>query len=164
MRDVSPCAVNYRVGLRTSRGPSVTTTFPPPWRRPAGAHSATDQANARALVDTLHGITKADDVQSILRATLDAVRRRFGWAYASYWSLDKAAQVLVFSMDSGDVDEEVRRVSRTARFREGEGLNGRAWRQRDVFAVEDVTVLSDCPLRRRGTARRAARRGFRSRR
>ena len=145
MRDVSPCAVNYRVGLRTSRGPSVTTTFPPPWRsRPAAQH-ATDQADARALVDTLHGITKADDVQSILRATLDAVRRRFGWAYASYWSLDKAARVLVFSMDSGDVDEEVRRVSRTARFREGEGLNGRAWRQRDVFAVEDVTVLSDCP-------------------
>ena len=31
-----------------------------------------------------------------------------------------------------------------ARFREGEGLNGRAWRQRELFFVEDLSQLRDC--------------------
>ena len=125
---------------------------------PSSARSENEEADARALVDTLQAITAADDIQTILKVTIDAVRRRFGWKYASYWSLDPVTRVLTFSMDSGDVDEEVRRVSRTAKFREGEGLNGRAWRQRDVFVVEDLSSLSDCcraPVARRAGLRSA---------
>lgn len=92
-----------------------------------------------------------------MRATLDAVRRRFGWPYASYWAVDEATNTLKFSLDSGDSSEELQRVSRTTAFKPGEGLNGRAWKRKDVFLVEDLADLSDCP---RGPG--ARRQGFRS--
>ena len=41
---------------------------------------------------------------------------------------------LVFSIESGRVDDEFQRLTRTARFREGEGLNGRSWRLRDAVS------------------------------
>ena len=42
------------------------------------------------------------------------------------------------------MDDEFQRLTRTARFREGEGLNGRSWRLRDLFHVADVGELHDC--------------------
>ena len=60
--------------------------------------------------------------------------------------------MLVFSQESGRVDDEFQRLTRTARFKEGEGLNGRSWRMRDLFHVSDVGELQDCcraPLARR---------------
>jgi methyl-accepting chemotaxis protein len=115
------------------------------------------EADARALIDTLNAITRAETAEDIVRVTIDAVRRRFGWTYASYWAVDHSAGVLLFSTDSGEASEEVRRVSRSARFRQGEGLNGRAWKQHDVVVVEDLADLTDCP---RGPAARRA--GLRS--
>ena len=56
----------------------------------------------------------------------------------------RAEHALVFTLDSGRVDDEFQRHTRTARFREGEGLNGRAWRQRELFFVEDLSQLRDC--------------------
>ena len=60
--------------------------------------------------------------------------------------------MLVFSLESGRVDDEFQRLTRTARFHEGEGLNGRSWRLRDLFHVTDLAELHDCcraPLARR---------------
>ncbi len=54
--------------------------------------------------------------------------------------------------ETGTVDEEFRRVTRSAKFHEGEGLIGRAWKRRDLFYVEDLGELSDCcraPIARR---------------
>jgi len=116
-------------------------------------HADGAESDTRALIDTLTGITRAETVPDIVQATLDAVRRRFGWSYASYWSVDAKAGALLFSMDSGDAGEEIQRVSRSVRFHEGEGLNGRAWKSRDVVAVEDLAELTDCP--RGPVARRA---------
>src|SRR5207253_6426875 len=73
-------------------------------------------------------------------------------AYASYWTVDPVEQALVFSLESGRVDEEFQRLTRTARFREGEGLSGRAWRLRELVHVADLGELHDCsraPLARR---------------
>ena len=56
------------------------------------------------------------------------------------------------------MDDEFQRLTRTARFREGEGLNGRSWRLRDLFHVGDVGELHDCsraPLARRAGIRAA---------
>lgn len=132
----------------SAASPSVLAT--PPHSPPSSDGAESD---TRALVDTLTGITRAETVPEIVKATLDAVRRRFGWPYASYWAVDQAAGVLSFLMDSGDVSDEVQRVSRATKFREGEGLNGRAWKRRDVVVVEDLAELTDCP--RGPVARRA---------
>ncbi len=115
-------------------------------------------ANTQALVDTIDAIIRADTIDDIVRATLDTIRKEFGWSYASYWSVDPAENALVFSMESGRVDDEFQRVTRSARFREGEGLNGRSWRLRDLFHVADLGELHDCcraPLARRAGIRTA---------
>src|SRR5262245_61468480 len=118
------------------------------------AQGLLDEANAntQALIGTIGAIIRADTVDEIVRATLDTIRKEFGWSYASYWTVDPVENALVFSMESGRVDDEFQRLTRTARFREGEGLNGRSWRMRDLFHVEDVGELRDCcraPLARR---------------
>ena len=118
------------------------------------AHALLAEANAntQAMIDSLGAIIRAETVEEVIRATLDTIRKEFGWAYASYWAVDPAENVLVFSMESGRVDDEFQRLTRTARFREGEGLNGRSWRLRDLFHVADIGELHDCcraPLARR---------------
>ena len=118
----------------------------------AGAHSANGEGDARALIDTIDAITRSGTPDEVLRATLESIRKAFGWSYASYWTVDPAERVLVFSLESGTVGDEFQRLTRTARFREGEGLNGRAWRQRDLFFVPDLAELTDCcraPVARR---------------
>ncbi len=115
-------------------------------------------ANTQALIDTIGAIIRAETIDEVVRATLDTVRKEFGWAYASYWVVDPAENALVFSLESGRVDDEFQRLTRTARFREGEGLNGRSWRLRDLFHVADVGELHDCcraPLARRAGIRTA---------
>ena len=101
-------------------------------------------ANARAMIETTNAIIRANTIDDLVRASLDAIRKAFGWVYASYWTIDPAENALVFKLESGRVDDEFQRLTRTARFREGEGLNGRAWRQRDLFFVEDLAELRDC--------------------
>jgi methyl-accepting chemotaxis protein len=102
------------------------------------------EANSRAIIETTNAIIRADTIDEVVRASLDTIRKAFGWAYGSYWSVDPADNALVFSLDSGRVDDEFQRFTRTARFREGEGLNGRAWRQRDLFYVGELGQLRDC--------------------
>jgi methyl-accepting chemotaxis protein len=112
------------------------------------AQGLLDEANAntQALIDTIDAIIRADTIDEIVRATLEAVRKEFGWSYGSYWTVDPAEGVLVFAMESGRVDDEFQRQSRTARFREGEGLKGRAWRDRDLFHVDDIGDLRDSSI------------------
>jgi methyl-accepting chemotaxis protein len=102
------------------------------------------ESNTRAMIETTGAIIRANTVDDLVRGALDAIRKTFGWAYASYWSVDRAENALVFTLESGRVDEEFQRHTRSARFREGEGLNGRAWRQRELFFVEDLSSLRDC--------------------
>jgi methyl-accepting chemotaxis protein len=91
-------------------------------------------ANTRAMIETTNAIIRASTVDDVVRGALDTIRKAFGWAYASYWSVDTAEHALVFSLESGRVDDEFQRHTRTARFREGEGLNGRVWRQRELLS------------------------------
>jgi methyl-accepting chemotaxis protein len=109
-------------------------------------------ANTQALIDTIGAIIRAETGDDVIRAAMNTIRKEFGWNYASYWVVDPVEKVLVFSLESGVVDDEFQRLTRTARFREGEGLNGRAWRARDLFHVADLAELHDCcraPLARR---------------
>lgn len=109
-------------------------------------------SNTQAIVDTINAIVRAETVEDVVQATLDNIRKEFGWVYASYWTVDPAESVLVFSSESGRVDNEFQRLTRTAQFREGEGLNGRCWQQRDLVHFSDLGDLQDCcraPLARR---------------
>src|SRR5437660_618115 len=54
-------------------------------------------ANSRAMVDTVNAVLRADSIPDIVRATLDTVRKSFGWAYASYWKVDEAQNALAFA-------------------------------------------------------------------
>src|SRR5262245_53390809 len=52
--------------------------------------------------------------------------------------------LLKFCVESGTVNQEFRRVTLDAVFREGKWLSGRAWRQRDLVFVPALGELTDC--------------------
>ncbi|MFO0891391.1 MAG: methyl-accepting chemotaxis protein [Isosphaeraceae bacterium] len=115
-------------------------------------------ANTHALLETTAAIIAARTVDEVLRASLETIRKAFGWAYASYWTVDPEENALVFAIDSGRVDDDFQRHTRSARFREGEGLNGRSWRQRDLVFAGDLAQIRDCsraPLASRAGIRSA---------
>jgi methyl-accepting chemotaxis protein len=139
-----------------SNGPPVSRSPEPAEAvasAPEGPGSESDSAtDTRALIDTINAVIRSDTVEDVVKATLDTLRESFGWEYGSYWVVDRDHNSLVFAADSGAVGDEFERVSRTSKVREGEGLSGRAWRQRDLVFVEDLTSLADCcraPLARR---------------
>ena len=111
------------------------------------ALQADSTRDTAALNRALEAMGRAETVPHAIGTALEIVRDAFGWAYGSYWQVDPASQTLCFSQDSGTVNEEFRRVSADARFREGEGVNGRAWRTRDLFFIEDLGTVTDCVRR-----------------
>jgi methyl-accepting chemotaxis protein len=77
-------------------------------------------------------------------SALGTIREAFGWPYATYFELDKAEQALRFAVDSGTAGEEFRRASREGKFHEGEGLNGQAWRAREMMVATDLNEIRGC--------------------
>jgi methyl-accepting chemotaxis protein len=105
---------------------------------------AESAANTSAVNRVLESVSAASTTADAARATLDSVKDAFGWAYGSYWIRDEKENALKFAVESGSVNEEFRRVTIDARFREGEGLSGRAWKTRDLLFVADIADLKDC--------------------
>ncbi|MBY0228822.1 MAG: GAF domain-containing protein, partial [Gemmataceae bacterium] len=102
------------------------------------------QANTSAIIRVLEAVNSAGTVGEAVRLALDCVRAAFGWAYGSYWERDGEDGALRFLSESGTVTHDFRQVTLTARFREGEGLSGRAWATRDLVFVEDIGDVTDC--------------------
>jgi methyl-accepting chemotaxis protein len=100
--------------------------------------------NSRAIDRLVESLEHASTADEAARLALGAVREAFGWAYGSYWALDRAEKALRFAVESGAVNDEFRRVTADARFREGEGLSGRAWKARDLVFVRDLGEVRDC--------------------
>ncbi len=101
-------------------------------------------ANTKAIIDVLESIGRAKNTTEATKAALDAVRQSFGWAYGSFWSVDPKERVLRFTQESGTVNPEFMKVTVEARFREGEGLSGRAWKTRDLYFTKDIGDMKDC--------------------
>jgi methyl-accepting chemotaxis protein len=118
-----------------------------------GERSAQTAAESKAVSRVIEAIGMAETPDEAARLALDTVRDAFGWAYGSFWRVEAREGALKFATDSGSVSEEFRRVTMDARFREGEGLSGRAWRQRDLVFVPDLAEVRDCS--RAPVARRA---------
>ena len=110
-------------------------------------------ADTAAVNSLLQAIGKARTEVEAVSLALDTVRSGFGWAYGSYWKIDKETNTLRFAADSGTVTREFSEVTAKAAFREGEGLSGRAWKARDLVFVADLGELTDCC--RREPAQRA---------
>ncbi len=101
-------------------------------------------ANTRAVNEVLEVVAKAATPEEVAKSAPDTVKQAFGWAYGSYWVLDPVEHVLKFKVESGEVNEEFRRVTRQATFREGEGLSGLAWKNRDLLFTSDIGEMTDC--------------------
>jgi GAF domain-containing protein len=105
---------------------------------------AESQREVRAVVDVLGAVDRSNSVDEAARVALEAVRQAFGMAYGSFWRIDPESNALRFAVESGTAGEEFRRVTEEASFAEGVGLSGRAWRQRELVFVRDLSELSDC--------------------
>jgi methyl-accepting chemotaxis protein len=100
-----------------------------------------DSAMVNAVLAGLGSSTKIDEAVTL---TLNAIREGLGVAYGSFWIRDSKENALKFSAESGSVNDEFRNCSRAASFREGVGLSGRAWKNRDVVFVENIADVKDC--------------------
>jgi methyl-accepting chemotaxis protein/putative methionine-R-sulfoxide reductase with GAF domain len=101
--------------------------------------------DAAAVINIVEALGDATSVVEAANAALDAVLGAFGWSYGSYWVMDPEERALTFSADSGSISSEFRRMTHAARFREGQGLCGRAWKRRDLVFVEELSKVTDCP-------------------
>jgi methyl-accepting chemotaxis protein len=105
---------------------------------------ADSNANTTAVNQVLVAVGKAESEADAVAATLESIKSFFKLAYGSYWKVDHDEHALRFSQECGSVNEEFRRITKDARFREGEGLSGRSWKQRDLVFVEDLGTVTDC--------------------
>ncbi len=109
--------------------------------REGEAESRADAAASVRLLTALEtSATAVDAAKTALRTVCDA----FDWTYGSFWRVDPADASLHWAADTGEVDEEFRRTNATSRFAEGEGLNGRAWKTRELIFVPDLGELVGC--------------------
>ena len=113
---------------------------------------AEQAANIQAVNEVLEVMGQAKDIESAARAALETVCKAFGWVYGSYFAIDSAVNAMAFSLDSGTIHEDFRQATRSARFQEGEGLSGRAWKTRDLIFTPDMGAVSD--FARAGVAKR----------
>ncbi len=97
-----------------------------------------------AVKSVLADLTSAQTTSEAISSALNRIKEGFGWAYASFWTYDAKQNNLKFAQESGSVNEDFRRVTMSARFREGEGLSGRAWKNRDLVFVPNLGEVSDC--------------------
>jgi len=109
--------------------------------------------DAKAVTQVLESISRSNSKDEAIRVALETVKATFGWAYGSFWQIDPADNALHFSLESGTVTPEFQKVTQQASFKEGVGLSGRAWKNRDLVFVQDLGTVTDCC--RREPAQRA---------
>jgi len=98
-------------------------------------------ANTKAIGDVMQAVAGAAKVDEAVRAALDAVRSAFDWEYGSYWLLDPKAASMTCTVESGSLPQEFRRVLAGLHVSEGEGMLGKAWKNRDMFFVQHLATL-----------------------
>jgi putative methionine-R-sulfoxide reductase with GAF domain len=102
------------------------------------------EKNTAAVLNVLSQLSAVESFDQAIQTTLDSVRHEFGWAYGSFWSLDKDLEALVFSTQSGKVTPEFQQVTHNASFKKGVGLSGRTWESGKLLFVQDLGTVTDC--------------------
>ena len=100
--------------------------------------------NSSAISKIMLETNKAKSVDAVVTAALNVIREVYGWNYASFWKIDSKTNVLKFETESGFINSEFASISKTSTFQEGVGVNGRAWKNRDVVFVEELSTVLDC--------------------
>ena len=110
----------------------------------AAIEAGQNTAAVAELLSALVGASTADEAGAV---ALSTVRSLFGWSYGSLWrrTSSDSGDRLAFALDSGSADPEFVSVTRSTRYREGEGLCGRAWQQATAVTADDLGQLLDCP-------------------
>ncbi len=117
------------------------------------AQLAESRENVAAIFKVVEALEDAETPDAAMLAALNSVREAFGWTYGTFWTLDEKERVLRFTIESGSIAEDFRRMTLTARFPEGDAsLPGRAWKARDLVFVPDFGAERSFP--RAETARR----------
>jgi methyl-accepting chemotaxis protein len=98
-------------------------------------------ANTKAVNEVMMAVSGTSTVDEAVRVSLDAVRAAFNWEYGSYWLLDPQADFMTCTVESGSLPQEFRRVLAGLHVREGEGMLGKAWKNRDMFFVQHIADL-----------------------
>ena len=99
-------------------------------------------ANARAIAALVRALEHAATADEAIHAALNTIREAFGWEFGSYRPLREEEQVLQTSLESGSMAEEVRSATFGAKFREGDGLCGGAWKARDLIFIPDFGAMT----------------------
>ena len=108
----------------------------------AVTHKAIEAAaNTKAVSDVMQSIGTVSTVDEAVRAALDAVRAAFNWTYGSYWLLDPKTGSMSCTVESGTLPQEFRHILQGLHVREGEGMLGKAWKNRDMFFVQHIVNL-----------------------
>ena len=98
--------------------------------------------NYEAITRMFRAIAKTRTVAEAARAAVDEVRDAFGYAYGTYWEIDKHAKRMKFVLEAGSIPEEFRRATRESTFAEGEGIIGGCWKSRDLILIPDMGAAS----------------------
>lgn len=96
---------------------------------------AQSEADGQALSEVLDSLDKCRSADELVRVSLQVVREKFGWAYASAWELDPNAGTLHFAAESGQASAQFTSHSRTTHFARGQGLPGLAWDRGEMVVL-----------------------------
>jgi methyl-accepting chemotaxis protein/putative methionine-R-sulfoxide reductase with GAF domain len=104
-----------------------------------------DQTKDKAAMDAvLKGLKNTKSVYELFHHTLKNVKEAYGWDYCSFWKFDSERNCLKFCLEEGSVNENFAKVTHSANFNKGVGLNGRAWSEDRLIFVEDLKDVKDC--------------------
>ncbi|HUY29530.1 MAG TPA: methyl-accepting chemotaxis protein [Acidimicrobiales bacterium] len=109
----------------------------------AQAEASSDNA---AVIEMLRELHEVATVDAVVAKALEAARRGFGWAYASYWAVDEPTHSLHVVAQSGALGSgELDRLDRSTTIAESSGLAGRAWSGRELVHSDAARPLAQCP-------------------
>jgi methyl-accepting chemotaxis protein len=100
-------------------------------------------ASAEAVNRVLRRINLASTGAEAMRGALEAVRDAFDWDYGACWIRPRNALELVLADESGEASEAFRRATNTARYANGVGVAGQAWKTRELVVVNDLGAMTD---------------------
>lgn len=100
--------------------------------------------NRDVIGKIMSSMATVETASAAIESALNHVRQVFGWAYGSYWKVDKSLGVLKFQFESGSVSYDFKNITQSSTFKEGVGLNGKTWRSKDVFFVQNLADMQDC--------------------
>ena len=101
-------------------------------------------ADLAAVNKVLRALASAVTEKEALGRALDTIPPRVRLGLRIVLVRGHRERALTFVQESGNAGEEFRKVTHSAKFPEGVGLAGRAWKTRDLVFVKDLAELTDC--------------------